>query len=143
MRILEKDRASRMSRGNLNQEIKKIAEKALVDVELQSVTLYSMMRAFERVLQKLEERQQKVTHTVQRYNYTIQSQQQRIFTLVLQKERSDFEELFGICENRMHAIVTFLAMLELLNMQRIKIINREGVNAFWILAGNILSSEEE
>jgi len=143
MRTLEKERASRMARGNLNHEIKKIAEKALVDVELQTVTLYSIMRAFERVLKRLDEQKEKVAHQVQRYNYTIKNQQKHIFSLVLTTERVDFENVFGGCENRIHAIVTFLAMLELLNLQRIKIINREGVNAFWIMAGNIGSTQEE
>ena len=34
----------------------------------------------------------------------------------------------------MHAIVTFLALLELLNAQRIRIIQGMGVNNFWLTA---------
>lgn len=35
-------------------------------------------------------------------------------------------------ENRVHAIVTFLALLELLNAQEIMIIQGNGVNNFWL-----------
>ena len=41
-------------------------------------------------------------------------------------------EIFAKMENRIHAIVTFLAMLELLNLQKINIIQGEGVNNFWV-----------
>jgi segregation and condensation protein A len=35
-------------------------------------------------------------------------------------------------ENRVHAIVTFLALLELLNGQLISVIQGEGINNFWL-----------
>lgn len=143
MRKLEEDRSNKMSRGNINSELKKIAERALVDVELERISLYSIMRAFERVMQRLEDQKNKVTHTVRRYEYTIKGQQQHIYTLVLNADKVEFDRVFGGCENRIHAIVTFLAMLELLNLQRLKIIAREGANNFWLQAGDKGSFEEE
>jgi hypothetical protein len=43
-----------------------------------------------------------------------------------------FEEIFEICETRIHAIVTFLGLLELINLQQMTIIKGEGLNQFWI-----------
>ena len=40
MRVLEKERSERTERGNVSKELKKIAEKALVDAELESLTLF-------------------------------------------------------------------------------------------------------
>ena len=44
----------------------------------------------------------------------------------------NFEEIFEICETRIHAIVTFLGLLELINLQQMTIIKGEGLNQFWI-----------
>ena len=55
MRVLEKARAERTERGNVSKELKKIAEKALVDAELESLTLFKLLKTFERLLHKYEE----------------------------------------------------------------------------------------
>ncbi len=56
----------------------------------------------------------------------------RIFDLLSKKGRINFEEIFEICESRIHAIVTFLGLLELINLQQMTIIKGEGMNQFWI-----------
>jgi segregation and condensation protein A len=43
--------------------------------------------------------------------------------------------MFLKLENRVHAIVTFLALLELLNMQEIELTQGEGLNNFWLTPG--------
>ena len=50
--------------------------------------------------------------------------------------------MFGDCENRVHAVVTFLALLELLNGRRVRLRQRAGVNAFWLAAGEVGRSRE-
>ena len=46
--------------------------------------------------------------------------------------QTGFKSIFGECENRVHAIVTFLGMLELLNLDKLKIVQGEGINNFWL-----------
>ena len=46
--------------------------------------------------------------------------------------KTGFKNIFGECENRVHAIVTFLGMLELLNLDKLKIVQGEGINNFWL-----------
>ncbi len=132
LRTLEKERAAMHHRGNLSNEIKKIAQTALVDVELESVTLFKIMQAFERVMKRFENNKSKNVHRILQYEYTIQNQQTRIQTLLLTRSRCDFDSIFSPCENRIHAIVSFLALLEMLHLQKLKIIQGEGVNNFWI-----------
>lgn len=132
MRKLEEDRSFRNPRGGSAKELAKIANKALVDIELESVTLFKILRAFERVLSRNEEKQKKAIHKVYSYNYSIQGQQIWLLTKVRQTERCSFETLFGSCKNRIHAVVTFLGMLELLNMQKIYCVPGLGMNNFWI-----------
>ena len=55
MRELEDSRALRNYRGNVSSELQSIATKALVDSELESVTLFKLLRAFERMMEQAEE----------------------------------------------------------------------------------------
>jgi segregation and condensation protein A len=133
MRKLEEDRAVRNGRGNVSNELQQIATKALVDVELESVTLYKLLRAFERVMQRLEDSQKRATvHQIVQFSYTIEDQQQHILTRVNDQQRASFVDIFGECQNRIHAIVTFLALLELLNRQRLRLLGGEVINNFWL-----------
>ncbi|MEM7573999.1 MAG: segregation/condensation protein A [Bacteroidota bacterium] len=145
MRELEKDRSERKYRGNISDELAQIATKALVDVELENVTLFKLLRAFERLMQKLEdEANRPPMHQIAQFSYTIEDQQVRIMDLVgrvrLGGERPSFTEVFGSCETRIHAIVTFLGLLELLNLQRLQLVTGEGFNNFWL---EPLGEEEE
>jgi segregation and condensation protein A len=88
------------------------------------------MKAFERMLSQFEER--KHVHKVYNFLYTILDQQEYIQDLISTKINVRFEDIFGSCENRIHAIITFLAMLELLNQQKLVIVLGEGKNNFWI-----------
>ena len=146
MRQLEEQRASQTARGNSSQELKMLAEEALVDVELESLTLFKLMKAFERVMQRIEDRQKRAVHKVYTYAYTIQDQQLYLLSKVKYGERTDFDSVFGECQNRVHAIVTFLALLELLNMQRLHCVQGIGVNNFWLEAAvseeGVLDEEE-
>ncbi len=139
MRSLEEDRSYKNPRGNTSKELKKIAEKALVDVELESLTLFKLMRTFERIMARMEDRQRKTVHKVYAYSHTVPGQQVFILTKVKKGKQTDFEDLFGKCETRIHAIVTFLALLELINMQKVKCTPGLGVNNFWLT----LSDDEE
>ena len=137
LRRLETDRGLKNYRGNITTELADIATKALVDVELESVTLFKLLRAYERMLRRLEEEGQRpVVHEIAQISHTIEEQQERIMDLVgrvrVGKERPGFAEIFGVCRTRIHAIVTFLGLLELLNAQEVRLVAGEGVNSFWL-----------
>jgi len=146
MRKMEADRSLRNIRGNTTKDVRKIAETALVDIELESLTLYKLMKTFQRVLNRLEDKKKKAVHKVFTYNYTVSGQQIQILAKIKQFKRIDFEAVFGDCEDRMHAIINFLALLELVNLQRVTCIQGVGVNNFWLSAGEdipVMSNEEE
>ncbi len=133
LRRLEEVRAFMNPRGYAGTELRKLAEHALADAEMESVTLYKLLRVFERLLNRFEEEKKaKRIHTVYNYNYTIQDQREYIKDRLQREVKTDFESLFLILDNRIHAIVTFLALLELLNAQEISIIQGEGMNNFWL-----------
>lgn len=133
MRAFEEDRSNRNYRGNISRELKEIATKALVDIEMESVTLYKILRAFENVMHRFEfEHEKETVHTIINYNYTIQEQQEFLLSRLEKGKKLDFKNVFEICKNRIHAIVTFLGILELLNAGEITILQGEGNNNFWL-----------
>ncbi|MEY4205072.1 MAG: hypothetical protein RL013_2776 [Bacteroidota bacterium] len=133
LRKLEDIRSFMNPRGYASEELKRLAEQTLADTELESVSLYKLLRTFERLINRFdEEKKTRRVHTVYNYSYTIQDQRQYLTDRLREGGKKDFEELFMQLENRVHAIVTFLALLELLNAQEIMIIQGEGVNNFWL-----------
>ncbi len=133
MRAMEEERSMKFSRGHTTAELKKIAEKALVDAELESVTMFKLLKAFERVMEQFADRQI-ITHTIVRFNYTIKDQQTYLRSTIQPGKKTAFETVFAGLENRIHAIITFLALLEMLNEQIIHLIQGEGANNFWLIA---------
>jgi len=140
---LEKERASRILRGNTISEIKLLAEKALVDVELEALTTYKLFKAFRTVIDRYNNREEKYVHEIVKFPYTLKDQQAYLRNKLKQDATLDFMEVFGALDNRMHAIVTFLALLELINEQVVKFTNREGENNFYISLKTPISQQEE
>lgn len=142
LRQMEEDRSFRNPRGNTSRELRQIATKALVDIELESFDLFKLMRAFQRVLLHIEDNKKKSVHHVYNYNHSVQGQQIYLLSRVRKGVKTNFKTIFGKCENRIHAIITFLALLELLNMQKIRCIAGIGVNNFWLTVPDTEGSVE-
>jgi segregation and condensation protein A len=132
LRQLEENRAGRENRGNTARELKEIATKALVDVELEDLTLFRLLRVFERLMRQYDTEQRRPVHRVYTYVYTVESQREFILSRIKKGKKSDFRHVFSELENRIHAIVTFLALLEMLNRQEVQLIQGEGINNFWL-----------
>ncbi len=139
LRELETERGLRSYRGNLTEELEELSTRVLVDVELESVTLFKLLRAYERMLSRLEEAGKRpVVHEIAQFTHTIEEEQRRIMNLVGRvragEPRSSFAAVFGVCLTRMHAIVTFLGLLELLNAGQVRLVPGSGFNDFWLEA---------
>ena len=144
LRTLEAERASKVLRGNTIKELEDIATKALVDSELESLNLFKLLKTFERVMARFEDRSStKTVHKIQNYGYTIQGQQDYIFNIIERSERASFVDVFEKMENRIQAVVTFLGLLELLNLQQIGIVLGEGINNFWLVPHEDIAKEAE
>lgn len=132
LRRKEEYRSMTFPRGNIQVELSALAEEALADAELESLTLYKLMQAFRRVMERFEKAKLHPVHTIVKYSYSVADEQSRIFTKLEQKPRLDFMDVFAGSENRIHAIITFLALLEMINNQVLRILAGEGINNFWI-----------
>lgn len=133
LRKMEEMRAFMSPRGYALVETKKLAEQALAEAELESITLFKLLKVFERTMARFDEaKKTRIVHTVYSYEYTIQEQRDFLRQRVEFEKRVSFENLFLELNDRIHAIVTFLALLEMLNEQVIGLVQGEGVNNFWL-----------
>ena len=132
MAEMEATRMLMLKRGNLQRELSMIGEEAGEGTEIQTVTLFKLMKAFEKVITKLQERNNKPVHTVVQYNYTMEGSRKYMLDLCSNEKTLSFEKIFDVCENRIHAIFLFLNMLELIQQKYISILIGEGRNNFII-----------
>jgi segregation and condensation protein A len=117
-------------RGNLQKELSHIGEEAGEGTEIQAITLFKLMKTFEKVMLRIQQRQNKPVHTVVQYNYTMESSRKHILTSVRQERTISFEKIFEICRDRLQAIFLFLSMLELVQLNYMNILIGEGRNNF-------------
>ncbi len=132
LRKLEEERQSINKRGNALAENKEIAALFETEFEMQSLTMFRLLKSFQNVLDKLAREKNKVVHTVETPPYTISGEKMLLLDKVKTGSKIPFEEVFEGVENRVHAIFVLLSMLELVQEQQLKIIIGEGYNNFWI-----------
>jgi segregation and condensation protein A len=132
MAEMEALRMLMVKRGNIHKELSQIGEEAGEGTEIQHLTLFKLMKAFERAMQKYSDRNNKPVHTVVQYNYTMEGSRQDMLSRAQQQKTLSFEKIFDTCENRVHAIFLFLSLLELVQQKFLKILIGEGMNNFII-----------
>jgi segregation and condensation protein A len=132
MAEMEALRMLKVKRGNIQKELSQIGEEAGEGTEIQNITLFKLMRAFEKAMQKYADRKNKPVHTVVQYEYTMESSRQNMLSLAQEEKTVAFEKIFEKAENRVHAIFLFLSLLELVQQKFLKILIGEGKNNFII-----------
>ena len=132
MAEMEATRMLMVKRGNIQKELSRIGEEAGEGTEIQAITLFKLMKSFEKVMLRLQERVNKPIHTVVRYNYTMEGSRDYMLSLAQKEKNISFERIFDECENRVHAIFLFLSLLELVQQKFLKILTGEGRNNFII-----------
>jgi segregation and condensation protein A len=130
MAEMEAIRMLMVRRGNLQKEIAQIGEESGEGTEIQTITLFKLMKTFERVMKRVDQRNIKPVHTVVKYNYTMEESRAYALEKVKKEKVMPFEKIFDICQDRIHAIFIFLSMLELIQMKYMTIMVGEGRNNF-------------
>lgn len=132
MIVLEAERLLQQKRGNIQKELDALGEEYSEGTEIQTITMYKLMQAFERVMSRYKDRTDKPQHVVVKYNYSLEGQKIFLLDHIKTNTRVAFETVFSQCENRIHAIFTFLAMLELVQMKYMTLMIGTGRNNFII-----------
>lgn len=133
MAEMEAIRMLMVRRGNLLKEISQIGEESGEGTEIQTITLFKLMKTFERVMKKVNQRNvTKPVHTVVKYNYTMEESRHYTLEIVKKEKVMPFEKVFDVCKDRIHAIFIFLSVLELIQMKYMTIMVGEGRNNFLV-----------
>ena len=143
MAELEAIRMLMMKRGNIQQELSSIGEEAGEGTEIQSVTLFKLMKTFEKVMKRMNERNNKPQHVVFKYNFTMEESREYMLQTVKAERSMGFEKIFEVCQDRIHAIFLFLGLLELVQQQYFQIMVGEGRNNFIIEWNNERPADNE
>ncbi len=87
MAEMEAQRMLMVRRGNITKELSAIGEEAGEGTEIQAITLFKLMKAFERTMQRYHDRFNKPVHTVVKFNYTMEGVKADVISIV-QNERT-------------------------------------------------------
>jgi len=118
-------------RGNFSAD-----EKVAVpeyDTLLKNVTVYDLAKAFKHVLEGVKE---EPVHQIQRVNITIDEQIEYIINLIETHDEVHFLTLVENMKEKIRIIVTFIALLELVKIGRIKLKESKRFNDFLLLKGD-------
>jgi len=131
----EEQRMMQTERGNVQAELARIAlqtQETNYQSELETLTLYKLLSTFEKVMERFQNSSQNNHHTILIAPYSIDKQKDYIVNLIRSRNRCAFADLFGACENKLHAIFNFLALLEMIQAGLVLLVIGEGYNNFWI-----------
>lgn len=132
MAELEASRMLMVKRGNLQKELSQIGEEASEGTEIQTITLYKLMKVFEKVMTRMHARNNKPQHVVYRYNHSMEDSRSYMMDTIRKERAMAFEKIFDVCEDRIHAIFLFLTILELAQQRYLTVFTGEGTNNFII-----------
>ncbi len=129
---MEDVRLAQENRGNIHEELQQIANANHFEYELQDLSLYKLMRVFEKVMTRYEEEQNRPKHTIIQYPYTIEGQREYILKAIQEKTQMSFTEIIGAFPDKIGMIFNFLAILDMLQLNLIGVEVGEGFNDFTI-----------
>lgn len=128
----EAERMLQIKRGNISKELSEIGEVTSEGTEVQTLTLFKLTKTFEKVMQRMKERDNKPQHVVYKYDYTMEGSREYMLDLARVEKTLAFEKIFDHCKDRIHAIFLFLSMLELVQQKYLGIMVGDGRNNFII-----------
>ena len=132
LKEMEANRLEMETRGNVEQELRALAEASNVEAEMQNLDMYKLLKVFARVMERYDYEQNKPTHHVVQYPYTISSQKDYLVSRLATEPKLSFEQIIGFDPQKIAVIFNFLAILELLQLGRITLRLGIGFNNFWI-----------
>ncbi len=132
MRYLEGERIERFSRGTVRSEQQNVLQNILIEGDLETISLYKLMNVFYKVMDRYKYVSTKVEHKVVALKYSIEDCKKQLSLHFSKHKRSKCKVLFEICEDRLHAVVVLLALLEMIQSQILTLHSSEGYNNFYI-----------
>ena len=127
---LASERMLYIKRGNVSMELLEIGEKVAERTEVNNLSVFRMLKAMEKIMKRASLKKNK--HTVYRSIYTMPETRNQLLKHINTYKKLDFDKLFDVAENRLHAIFLFLNLLELIQQKLVKIMLGESMNSFLV-----------
>lgn len=105
-------------------------EKQASGEALQDVTIFDLMSAFRKVLSDIKK--QNTYHRVEKVEITVEDQAVFVLQTLQQRGRISFQSFCRELGKRLHIVVTFLAVLEMLKEQQINLFVEDDPTDFYI-----------
>lgn len=129
---MEEDGAMMYKREFAKKEEKLFIDADSAEEELNHIDLYTIMRAYKRVVARHEERLARPTHVIRAYPYTVEQVKNRILSMIAEKEKIDFVSFILDHPDKIYCVFTFLSVLEMAQIGQISLVVGQGYNKFWI-----------
>ena len=130
---LEATQAQRLERGFARSDEKALMQADFPEEELVGMDLYTFMRTFKRIWERHNEQLARPTHVIRQYPYDIEQVKGTLITKLSHGKPIDFVSFILEEGNRIYAVFSFLAILELIQVQQLSITVGEGYNNFWLI----------
>jgi len=102
--------------------------------ELQGITLFGLLKVYQRILERKEKREAKPTHVIQQYPYTVEGVRDEIQNWVKTEKRLSFMHMATERPDKLYLIFGLLSILDLVQHQKLRLTVGEGFNNFWLEA---------
>lgn len=129
---METSRMEKESRGNVVKEIRALSAISNVEAEIQDIDLYKLLKVYQKVIKRFEDEQNKPTHSVVQYPYTIEKQKEFLLSKLQGNNKLSFEEIISYNPQKIAVVYNFLAILELLQNRLVTLYGGHDFNSFWI-----------
>jgi segregation and condensation protein A len=114
-------------------------EKEFKEDPVIELNLYQLMRAFQKIVTEYEAREvSEIEHEI----VTIEEKIDMIMTSLSMHGQVSFHELFDDSSSRLDMIVTFMALLELVKLAKIKSRQEDAFGSIWLYPGEAFNRNE-
>ncbi|MFC5283179.1 segregation and condensation protein A [Pedobacter alpinus] len=132
LKKFEEERFFKLKRGNILEDVKILLSETDQTEGFTSFDLYKLLKSYHKTMANYQIRAKAVTHTVEKYPYSIEEQKIKIGELLAINQKMDFNNLMSISKDKVQFVYNFLAMLEMLQQELANIQIGLGFNNFWL-----------
>lgn len=130
LRFLEGIRVERITRGNIKKDLTALLKEINLEEDLETISLYKLMTVFNKAMDRYKYKTLPVDHKVLSFKYNIEDCKNQLIKIFQKSKKVGFKAVFEKCEDKIHAVVMFLAILEMTQSSNINIFISEGYNNF-------------
>ena len=78
LKEMESNRSLRYTRGNQKNEVSELVKLLADEAELETITLFKLLKAYQRSMDRYKNKTEKVVHKIDPYKYSIESEKEKL-----------------------------------------------------------------